>query len=229
MKKSPLLPIHHLIFTVICLIEIYSLAKASPLLEQLVKPLIMITITVYFIIYSRRNHRLFLPSVVAFLFSLAGDVLLMFSALNDLFFLVGLAAFLLSHLFYIITFMTKEPGKRKLQGTFGFMHLLVILSALLLYILLFPHLEGVMKIAVFLYTTAITTMVMTALERKHRVSPGSYQLVLLGALLFMISDSLLAVNRFWFEIPYSNIMVMATYMPAQYLIFWGLLKQSNAN
>jgi uncharacterized membrane protein YhhN len=226
MKSKPLHPIHHFIFVSICIVEIFSLTGSIPRLELFIKPLIMISIMAYFFTYARWSHRLFIPAVLAFFFSLAGDVLLMFSYKKELFFLMGVAAFLLSHLFYIVTFSIRSLAHKPNKKKFGIAHLLVLFLAILLYGLLFPHLEGFMKIAVLLYTAAITAMVLSALQRNDRVSKSSYRFVLAGALLFMLSDSLLAINRFWIDIPFGNFMVMSTYMPAQYLIFLGLLKQS---
>jgi uncharacterized membrane protein YhhN len=60
-----------------------------------------------------------------------------------------------------------------------------------------------------------------ASERK--VSDKSYQLVLIGAILFILSDSLIALSKFVVNIPLSSLWIMATYVVAQYLIIQGLL------
>ena len=60
--------------------------------------------------------------------------------------------------------------------------------------------------------------------RKGIVNSSSYNLVFIGAIFFMISDSILALNKFYQPIPFSNISIMLTYALAQYLIVLGILK-----
>lgn len=221
-KIHPLLVV---LFIASCVAELYSQACEKPALEYLAKPLIMTTIILSFSSLVNIKHILYWPTMAAFFFSLAGDVLLMFTKHNEIFFLSGLATFLLAHVFYIVTFSVNVKKSKNHRSVFGPGHYVILILAVSLYTVLFPHLAGFMKIAVLLYTAAITAMVLTALQRKAVADRGSYQLVLWGALLFLLSDSLLAINRFWFEIPFGGIWVMASYMPAQYLIFLGLLKQ----
>jgi uncharacterized membrane protein YhhN len=71
------------------------------------------------------------------------------------------------------------------------------------------------------YATAIMLMGITAAERQS--NKKSYRFVLIGAILFIISDSLIAINKFAFSIPLSGLWVMATYIAAQYLILEGVL------
>ena len=71
------------------------------------------------------------------------------------------------------------------------------------------------------YATAIMWMGITAAERQ--ANQKSYRFILIGATLFIISDSLIAINKFAFSIPLSGLWVMATYIAAQYLIVEGVL------
>jgi uncharacterized membrane protein YhhN len=48
--------------------------------------------------------------------------------------------------------------------------------------------------------------------------------VLIGAVLFMISDSLIAIDKFATPIPYPTLFIMGTYVFAQYFIAVGVLK-----
>lgn len=226
--KKVFSPFYFILFLLFALAELYTLASGNSELEHVVKPFIMLSIIVFFGIGANRKHALFIPALVAFIFSLLGDVLLMFNQRNELFFLTGLAAFLIAHLVYIVTFNIKPKAQNKKKTKIVWAHGVVVAMAGILYFLLFPNLDKVMKIAVFLYTAAITAMVLSALQRKQHVEILSYRLVLIGALLFLLSDSLLAINRFWIEIPWGSIWVMATYMPAQFLIYLGLLQQSKA-
>jgi len=94
-----------------------------------------------------------------------------------------------------------------------------------IYILLFNHIDLVLKIAVFVYMIALLGMSAMALNRYKTVSSVSFNLVFYGSLLFVISDTLIALNKFLIPIPNDRIFVMSTYIAAQYLMMRGLLKQ----
>jgi uncharacterized membrane protein YhhN len=75
------------------------------------------------------------------------------------------------------------------------------------------------------YAPAIMWMGITAAERQ--TNQKSYRFVLIGAILFIISDSLIAINKFAFTIPLSDLWVMSTYIAAQYLIVEGVLLEKD--
>ena len=87
-----------------------------------------------------------------------------------------------------------------------------------MYAFLFPHLAPVLKIAVAAYTIVIALMAAQAIGRamllRDRASIG----VAIGAVFFMVSDSLLAINRFAVPLPMAQFFVLATYYVAQLLI-----------
>lgn len=64
-----------------------------------------------------------------------------------------------------------------------------------------------------------------ALNRYGNGHPISFSLVFSGSLFFVVSDTLIAVNRFLVTTPYAGLFVMATYIAAQFLIMKGILKQ----
>ena len=70
----------------------------------------------------------------------------------------------------------------------------------------------------------ILSMATAAFLRQGRVSKLSYRLVFFGAIMFMVSDSILALNKFYQPLPYSNIWIMFTYAIAQYVIIIGIFK-----
>ena len=78
-----------------------------------------------------------------------------------------------------------------------------------------------MRVPVLAYILIISFMLMMAVFRNMRVNRLSFNLILFGALLFILSDALLAYNRFVNPIAYSGVWIMATYMIAQYLITMG--------
>ena len=64
-----------------------------------------------------------------------------------------------------------------------------------------------------------------AINRYKKVNVFSYQLILYGALFFLLSDSALALNKFAYKIPQGDVLIMSTYMIAQYLIVYGTVER----
>lgn len=83
-----------------------------------------------------------------------------------------------------------------------------------------------MLIPVGIYMVVILIMAIVAYLRKGVVVNSSYQLVLVGALFFILSDSIIALNKFYQPLTGSNISIILTYALAQYLIVNGILKSS---
>jgi uncharacterized membrane protein YhhN len=66
-------------------------------------------------------------------------------------------------------------------------------------------------------------MLYFALKGSFQWNAIPFQSVLIGALLFIASDSILAFNKFYQPIPYASLLIMVTYLAAQYGIVWGIL------
>jgi len=73
--------------------------------------------------------------------------------------------------------------------------------------------------------TALLGMSAMALNRFKAVNSVSFFLVFTGSVLFVISDSLIAIDKFLNSIPHDRFWVMSTYISAQLLIMMGILKQ----
>lgn len=159
------------------------------------------------------------------IFCLAGDVLLMFDDWDGTFFLYGLTAFLIGQLCYASAFYldyslnTTVYKRHTKNAILGF-----LFYGLILCTLLWTSLDH-MKIPVILYALAILAMGVMAVSRFGRVNTFSYRLIMYGALLFVLSDSILAVNRFLYPFGLSGLFVMAFYIAAQYLIVMGNLER----
>jgi len=189
----------------------------------MVKPLIMIWIAVYFVIYKRKKE-FTTPVLIAFFFSWAGDNFLMFSGKNELFFFAGVGGFFLAQLSYIYIFTTfREKAERGLIQRIPLLVLPFIAYVAGIYVILFPGMEGLMKPIILIYALSLIGMSMMALNRKGRVGLTSYRLVFFGSILFLISDSMIALNKFFMEFTLAGFWIMITYIAAQYLIMRGLI------
>ena len=147
--------------------------------------------------------------VAGLLLSLAGDVFLMLPRDR---FVAGLAAFLLAHLAYIAAF---APGTISALGLAGLGVLLI--AAALLVRGMWPRL-GTLRVPVLLYAAALTAMAWQALERYAALGTAAALAAAVGAGLFVVSDAVLAWERFVRRSRWSGAVVMATYYAAQWLI-----------
>lgn len=76
-----------------------------------------------------------------------------------------------------------------------------------------------LRIPVLFYSAAITIMAFTGLNRNDNLA--GYNHIVLGVLLFVVSDAVLAINMFGEGVKYGGVIVMFTYILAQYLIVEG--------
>jgi uncharacterized membrane protein YhhN len=167
---------------------------------------------------ENRLHKYMLSGLF---FSWAGDVALEFTEYDM--FILGLVCFLIAHIMYSIVFYDTY-GQNYLQGKRMLLIIPVIVYGLLLISFLYRDLGG-MRFPVIIYTLVILTMLTGAINRKEKVNKVSFYLVLGGAILFVLSDSAIAVSKFSFQFKSSGIVVMSTYILAQYLIAIGYIKQ----
>ena len=210
-----------ILFFIIVLIELLTgRAESLQNVHYLAKPAIVISLMFLFLKTSESLSKpIRILTLLALSFSLLGDVLLLFVVQYEHFFTLGLVAFLTAHIMYILVFL---EHRKKENWPFAFVTLLLIFGASLFFFL--KDGLGVMLIPVSVYMLVILTMATTAYLRKNKANMRSYRLVFLGALFFMASDSILALNKFYQPIPWSNISIMLTYAIAQYLIIVGILK-----
>lgn len=213
----------HLIFAIIVLVELSGRFLDNIHLEYLVKPLIMIWVAIYFMIFKKKNTFV-VPVLMAFFFSWLGDIFLMFSGKNELFFFAGVGGFFCAQITYIYTFSTFSEigGKGYLQKN---PLLIIVFLAYVagILILLFPGLEGMMKPIIVVYALSLMGMSMMALNRMGRVGRSSFLWVFTGSILFLLSDSMIALNKFYSEFWLAGFWIMITYIAAQYLIMRGLI------
>jgi uncharacterized membrane protein YhhN len=210
--------------------EITSTLIDWPQLHIVCKPLLMVTLGLYYWAETRNKQaEISLSVLVAIVFSGAGDVLLMFQESDQIFFMLGLAAFLTAHVFYIFAYKQHQyveadealQGLRKVRFAFP-----IVFAGIGLVSILYPKL-GDLTLPVIVYASVITIMALTALFRFGRTSSTSFAYVFGGAIVFMMSDSLLAINKFLEPLPLESFWIMLTYISAQYLIVRGLLKHQH--
>lgn len=217
-----------MLFVVVSLGEILSGILGSTFLHMVCKPMIMLTLGIYYLYHS--SHRSIIVWLAIF-FSFAGDILLMFEAQQPIFFMLGLSAFLLAHIFYVIAYRQHQDesddnalkGIQKIRFAFP-----IVLAGTGLIVVLYPSL-GDLKLPVVIYALVLIIMVLNAVFRYGRTSSTSFGLVFGGSLLFMMSDALLAINKFFEPVASADFWIMSAYILAQFLIIKGLCVHVNHN
>jgi len=164
---------------------------------------------------TRATGRFTILLLAALVFSLIGDVFLM---LPGNYFIPGLASFLVAHLFYIALFRQGQrwfPSKRALVG--------VLAVGATMYGIVWGGLgDPILKIAVAAYVCVISLMAAQAIGRAMAQADSddaaAARWVAMGACVFMVSDSLIAINKFVTPVALSSFWILATYYCAQMLI-----------
>jgi uncharacterized membrane protein YhhN len=203
-------------------IDLFTVYSNNEALRFIAKPLLMLLLVIYFVsaikpfVSSLKKW-----TILALLFSWAGDVFLIFESMNGKFFIFGLIAFLIAHVLYIILFDLIRIREKIKQS------LLPLLPIAVYYILLITLLQptlGKMQKPVAIYGIIISIMLSFAIDLWRMKDRTISFYVILGALLFITSDSLLAINKFYKSFEYAGIAIMATYGIAQLLITLGAVR-----
>ncbi len=181
------------------------------------KTLLLPLLIVIYLVVSQQNSvrqqpRISKTFLAGLIFSFFGDLFLLF----NWGFLPGLGSFLLAHVFYILCF---SKLRKKTPPVFSTMAVAVYLVALIVF--LFPHLDE-MKIPVIIYGSVISVMFWFSISTGQK-------LLVFGALLFVVSDTVLAVNIFVNQHVALSLIVMITYVAAQFLLVRGMLKANQKN
>jgi len=221
------------VFVLIMIAEILAIHYQwlYPNIQYFTKPLILLSLIAFLLVATKRNSSVFKRAIlIALLFSLSGDILLMFEKQNPVFFMFGLGAFLLSHLFYIYSF--NQPGHPSHDIPFLKKHpwfiFLVIVAGVYMFQQLQPKLHE-MVLPVIVYLIVILAMFSMAINRWGKVNKDSFFWVSGGAFLFVVSDGILAFNKFHSPIENARFAIMISYMLAQYSIVRGAYLQITEN
>jgi len=173
-----------LIYATFSAATLVAILSSQTTLYMLVKPFLMISLLFYFTTGSMGYPKWRIPVMLALIFSWLGDVLL----LSNNLFIAGLAAFLVAHVFYIVAYHKTGAASGELKPVDTIK--IVVLGAILIGIL-FPKLGGMM-IPVLAYAMVLLAMALWAHKRRGATSARSFMLVSSGAILFVISDGVIA-------------------------------------
>lgn len=186
------------------------IAAGQQSLVDVTKPLLMPVLLLGFLVATPViKTGITVMASVAFIFSWAGDVLL--QSPQEMGFLLGLGAFLVAQVFFVLTFL--KLGQGKLSPWSG----LYFVWWIALIVVLAPGLNSLL-VPVGIYGVVLGTMAVTATRVSKTITWG-------GA-FFLASDTMLALDRFLpdFTLVYGDEFIMSTYMAAEGLIAYGVVR-----
>jgi len=187
----------------------------APDSRYLAKPLIMLSLLSYICWEKRerlRHHKAF---ILALCFAWVGDILLLIS--SELFFLLGLLSFLFTQVLYAISFYEQ----RQIGIHRHWLSIILIWCFLIASLSYLLPAAGSLRPAMVIYSISISAMLLLAIMRwKVR----GYYILIAGALLFILSDGMIALNKFSVVSYDLSFLLMLSYIAAQYLIVTGYMK-----
>lgn len=191
-------------------------------LDQFTKPLLMPLLLFY--IYRESIGKTTLKVLllaVAILFSWFGDVVLMYQS-NELYFMAGIGLFLIAQITYVVVLRKAayQTPQISIMSAIPFL----LYGGVLFYVLL-P--AGDFTIPIIIYGLVILSMTYSAYIRRNLTSVESFQWAFWGSVLFVLSDTLLAINSFKSEFAHAGFFIMLTYTAAQLLLVKGILKHAD--
>jgi uncharacterized membrane protein YhhN len=179
-------------------------------IHYLFKPLTVIFIILIALQSKFSTSSFYKYTIIAgLLFSLAGDIFLMLPRDR---FIPGLVSFLIAHLFYIAAFTFESRRALSVWAVIPFL----IYGGLMLSVLWRDL--GKMRLPVMIYMLVILMMGWAAASRLMMTGERESTLAFMGAILFIASDSMLAVDRFKGRFKGAQAYILTTYFVAQWLI-----------
>ena len=154
--------------------------------------------------------------MVALFLSGLGDIFLELDEDNTFYFMLGLVSFLVSHILYIRAFYFNEL----LKCTPAVWMLALLVYYVLMMVYLLPSAPLVLSVPIMIYGAVLAAMLGATIGRCYagQFNRQSRTLSLIGAIVFVVSDTILAINKFSFPIPMAKTVIMITYYTAQTLL-----------
>lgn len=212
-------------YFLLSLLTLWAEQRQSEFLIFVTKPFLLTLLSLWFYLRVRPMKGRFPRFMLAgLIFSIGGDTLLMLvenGPKDERFFLLGLGSFLLAQLSYMLGF-ANYPSAREggvVKAAWKAWPFVLYLAGIIA--VLWPGIPGLMKAPVAVYACAIVGMAIAGFNLRPLLARQVFLGLMAGILLFLLSDSLIALNKFRSEalnIPYARLLIMSTYLLGQYLI-----------
>jgi uncharacterized membrane protein YhhN len=191
------------------------------LTANITKPLLLPAICLFYLVFAQSYKSLLLFALV---FGWLGDIALMFESRssNNTAFMSGLILFLIGHIFYCILFFQQSSPLLQNNILFIVLYLPYLVYCLVLFsYLLSDQTPGVVKVGVIIYSIVLTLMSFAGLTLLIYSPTLNSIFIFLGSLLFISSDSVLALKGIKGEKHLPEQYVLGSYVMAQLFIVIG--------
>lgn len=219
MNNQTKIRISTILFFIAAITDIWGVVTGNETIRNVSKPMLLTLLAVVYLVSVKKPLFWY---VLGMFFSFLGDVLLMFDGAN--FFMFGLGSFLLAHLVYvkiISRFLSKKISLKTLTSILPF-----VLFFGILIILIYPNLDE-MLVPVIAYGIAISTFGTVAFLNYRNEKSTENLWLFIGAILFILSDSLIALDKFYVPNEIYGVSIMITYILAQFLICKAMIVKTN--
>lgn len=173
------------------------------------------------IVYARKckvNLKYPIWMGVALVFAMLGDIWL------NLIFYAGVGLFALGHILYFVSYAVLKKIRPK-----DFVYSVICMAIALFVLIGLPILKFdsiTMQVICSIYALIISCMVGKAISNYVEEKNPSNTIIVIGSILFFISDMMLAFNMFG-QIPYTGKICLSTYYPAQFLLAFSIFSYTN--
>jgi uncharacterized membrane protein YhhN len=210
-----------LLFIAFSLAHLVSEAARSLTGRYFTKPFLMPLLGLFYTASAEQPNPVLVAAIVC---GWLGDIFLMIPDPHKTrrYFKPGLAAFLLGHVLYIAVFAAWLPFASKVPLWGWCSCSAFIATGAVGYRLITPH-AGKMLPAIIAYIVIIVLMGASTVLPLGSAHIGGVVTAMAGALVFMLSDTINAYNKFAREIPFERLYTMSTYLGGQFLLVQGYL------
>jgi len=214
MKKNEISKGLTILFIAFSILDIIGIALHKIWLQAIFKPMIILSVIILYYFSAEQRSKWYIS---ALFFSFFGDVFLLD---KNGYFLLGIGSFLITQILYIkiISGQLKKPNSKQIFGAIAlFMVYFIVLISLL------KNNLNEFLIPVIVYGITISIFGIVSLLNYFINRTKISQILLWGSVLFIISDSMIALHKFHEPRPFYPVAIMITYILAQYLIYRFML------
>lgn len=205
------------IFLLISLVDLYAVYKSDNQLETIVKPLIIASLLVFYVVSSEKINKWY---IIALLFSFLGD----FFMLDSKHLLIGTSCFLVAHLTYIkisLDSLGKTPLVNVLLPLFFFVAFLIFV------IWLIEANISSFIVLIVIYGLVICSLAALSYINYLQKNNRANLFLFLGSFLFVVTNIFMGLNRFYSEYTISKVITMGLYILAQFFICKAIIKKTS--
>lgn len=215
-----------LLFLVLFIVQLLVTLFSPSTFAIVTQALIILSLIVFFVQKTKLKGRFHKRLFTGLLFALLSGILLLFPFIPSTY---SWTCFLLVHLFYIRAFYLDFRSAQELDKKNARIAILACsVFGMGFYVMIRPFLDS-SRLPMMLFIFVSCMMLMMAVFRNLRVNQESFKLVFAGVLLFVLSNSLLALHMFTDSFSLAELWISSTYLLAQFFIVRGGVERKLLN